>query len=360
MRRASWILGSVSILLVATGAVSKFAVYPALHQMPEDAEGEMHFRGTLTALDPAAVQKGDFANAVIRDLPVTADRKVRAVHTSGATIVLNDTTLVFGPTMQVVTKSEHQYAVHRRNLLERPVPRGATAERHVGLSAGFPLTPEKRDYPFWDSETQTTVPAAYAGSEERAGRTVYAYRITAAGPLADKAVTEALPPALPRPALQALNPTLPLDGQPDMVPLSYLSTTNMTGYVDAETGVTIGLESTKAIVATVNGAEAFPVAKAQLTSTKDSERDLADTAATGALVFWLLSDAVPFGAWALAVVLLALAFWLERRRRLAIASGVPMPGPRTGEAPDPADDPADAGDAEERGDAEVSAREQQA
>ncbi|WTW92342.1 DUF3068 domain-containing protein [Streptomycetaceae bacterium NBC_01309] len=319
MRRASWILSSVSVLLVAAGAVSKFAVYPALHQMPEDAEGKMRFQGTITALDPQAVQRGDFANAIIRDLPVTADRKVKAVHTSGSTIVLNDRTEVFGPTGQVVSTSEHQYAVHRENLLERPTPEGAQAEPHTGLSAGFPLTPEKRDYPFWDSETQTTVPAKYDGTADRQGRKVYIFRILAQGPLADKVVKDALPPAMPKAALLALNPAAPLASQPDVVPLEYTSTTDMTGYVDAETGVTIALESSKGITATVQGAEVFPVAKASLTTTQASERDLADTAATGALVFWILSDAGPYGMWALALVLLLLAVWLEMRRRRGLA-----------------------------------------
>jgi hypothetical protein len=322
MRRASWILSSVSILLVAAGAVGKFAVYPALHQMPDDAEGKMQFRGTLTALDPQAMGKGDFANAVIRDLPVTADRRVKAVRTSGSTIVLNDRTEVSGPTGQIVSVSEHQYAVHRETLMERPVPRGATAEPHVGLSAGFPLTPEKRDYTFWDSETQTTVPAVYAGSTKRQGRTVYMYRIMAAGPLADPAVKGALPPALPKAALQALNPAAPLAGQPDAVPLEYRSTTDMTGYVDAETGVTIALESAKGITATVQGAEVFPVAQAKLSTTKASEKDLADTAATAALVFWILSDAAPYGLWALALALALLVVWLERRARRTVPAAV--------------------------------------
>lgn len=319
MRRASWILSSVSVLLVAAGAVSKFAVYPAFHQMPEDAEGKMKFQGTITALDPQAVQRGDFANAIIRDLPVTADRKVKAVTTSGATIVLNDRTEVFGPTGQIVSVSDHQYAVHRKNLLERPTPEGARAEPHTGLSAGFPLTPEKRDYPFWDSETQTTVPAKYDGTAKRQGREVYIYQIVAVGPLADPAVKGALPPALPKTALLAINPAAQLGSQPDVVPLEYVSTTNMTGYVDSETGVTIALESTKGISATVQGAEVFPVANAKLSTTKASERDLADTAATGALVFWILSDAGPYGMWALALVLLLLAVWLERRHRRALA-----------------------------------------
>ncbi|NUU22069.1 MAG: DUF3068 domain-containing protein [Streptomycetaceae bacterium] len=340
MRRASWILSAVSVLLVAAGAVGKFAVYPMLHQMPEDSEGKMKFQGTITALDAQAMQRGDFANAIIRDLPVTADRKVKAVKTAGKTIVLNDRVEVYGPTHQVVSVSEHQYAVHRVNLLERPTPEGVQAEKHTGLTSGFPLSPEKRDYPFWDAETQTTVPAVYAGSEHRAGRTVYVYRITASGPLLDPTMKGALPPALPKAAIQALNPAAPLDGQPDMVPLTYRSTTQMVGYVDSETGVAIALDSEKGVTATLNGADLFPVAQAKLNTTKASQSDLADTAKTGALVFWLLSDAVPYGLWALAFVLLLLAFWLERRRRMALAGAptAPVPEPRVPDRQDAEED----------------------
>lgn len=315
MRRASWIISSVSVLLVAAGAVSKFAVYPELHQIPEDIKGNMKFEGVLTALDPKALERGDFANAIIRDLPVTADREVKGVHTSGSTIVLNDRTEIYGPTGQVVSTSEHQYALDRFNALERSTPGGATAEPHEGLTSAFPLEPEKRDYPFWDAETQTAVTAKYSGSEKRHGRTVYVYRISAQGPVKDPVLLPALPPALPKAALQALNPTAPLADAPDPVPLTYTSRTEMVGYVDSETGVAIALDSDKAVTAYAQGVEVFPVAAGKLGSTDDSQADLADQAATGALAFWVLSEAGPYGAWALAAVLIGLAVWLERRKR---------------------------------------------
>ncbi|MDI2129613.1 porin PorA family protein [Yinghuangia seranimata] len=328
MRRASWILGSVSVLLVATGAVSKFAVYPELHQMPDDAKGTMHFQGTLTALDPAAVQKGDLAHAVTRDLPVTADRTVKAVKTSGSTIVLNDHTDLYGQQRALVSISEHQYAVDRRDLMEKATPKGVNAEPHRGLSAGFPLSPKAHDYPFWDAETQTTGTAAYTGTTHRQGREVYVFRITAAGPLQDPTMKGALPPAMPKTALAALNPQAPLGSQPDVVPLAYTSLTDMTAYIDSETGVTIALDSHKSVTAVLPGepkVELFPVADAKLSTTKASEKDLADTASTGALVFWLLSDAGPYAVWALALALLLLAYWLERRhRRAAVTDTDPL------------------------------------
>ncbi|HSA52984.1 MAG TPA: porin PorA family protein [Yinghuangia sp.] len=335
MRRASWIISSVSVLLVAAGAVSKFAVYPQLHQMPDDLDGNMEFRGVLTAMDPQAVQRGDFAQAIIRDLPVTADRNVKAVHTSGSTIVLNDRTEIYGPTRQVVSTTEHQYALHRENALERPAPEGVKAEPHGGLTAAFPLSPEKRDYPFWDAETQKPVDAKYTGTEKREGRTVYVYTITAQGPLADPVLVSALPTELPKAALQAINPSAALADAPDMVPLTYISTTRMVGYVDSETGVAIALESDKSVTAQAQGVEVFPVAQGKLTTTEASQKDLADQAATAAMAFWLLSDAGPYGAWALAALLILLAVWLEYRGRRAQAADGATPVPQQRDAAEP-------------------------
>lgn len=338
MRRASWIISSVSVLLVAAGAVGKFAAYPELHQIPDDTKGTMKFEGVLTALDQQALERGDFANAIIRDLPVTADRVVKAVHTSGSTIVLNDRTEIYGPNKQVVSTSEHQYALDRVDASERPAPEGVNAEPHEGLSAAFPLAPEKRDYPYWDAETRTTVPAKYVASEKRHGRTVYVYRISVQGAVADPVLVQALPPALPRAVLQGLNPTAPLADAPDPVPLTYTSRTEMLGYVDAETGVVIALDSDRSVTASAQGVEVFPVAAGKLGTTEDSQSDLADQAATAALVFWILSDAGPYGAWALAAVLLLLVLWLElRRRRTAAVAGAAVPGQQQREDTDERD-----------------------
>lgn len=334
MRRASWIISSVSVLLVAAGAVSKFAVYPELHQIPEDIKGNMKFEGVLTALDAKALERGDFANAIIRDLPVTADREVKGVHTSGSTIVLNDRTEIYAPDGQIVSTTEHRYGVDRTSALERSAPSGVDAEPHEGLTSAFPLEPKKQDYPFWDAETQTAVTAQYVTSEKRHGRTVYVYRISAQGPVADPALAQALPPALPKAALQAISPTAPLADAPDPVPLTYASRTEMVGYVDAETGVAIALDSDRAVTAYAQGVEVFPVAAGKLGTTDDSQADLADQASTAALAFWVLSDAGPYGAWALAVALILLAVWLERRKRGA------APGEEGAELPQQREDSA--------------------
>lgn len=349
MRKTSWYLGAAAALLVATSAVTRFAVLPAVHQVPDDADFTMHFAGGMTMLDPQALQAGNLSGAIVRDLPVTVDRHVHAVHASGSTVVLSDRTVVSGPQKQALTSVEKRWAVDRKSLLERPTPKGVAANPHRGLTAGFPLEPEKKNYPFWDSPTQTTIPATYVRTERRAGRETYVFTIRTSGPLTDPESLRTLPPAMPRAAVQGLaGVAFPgrvpdLGGQADPTPLAYTSTTDLTGWVDTETGVTVDLESTQALTATATSAtgaqaEVFPVMSLKMTTTPASRAELADTAADGARALWLLGVVAPLVALLLGLALLGLAVYLElraRRRR----SGATLPRPRTETTPAPATDP---------------------
>ncbi|MFF7247012.1 porin PorA family protein [Embleya sp. NPDC008237] len=339
MRKTSWYLGAAATLLVATSAVTRFVVLPGVHQVPDDADFTMHFAGGMTLLDAQALQAGNLPGAIVRDLPVTVDRHVRAVHTSGATVVLNDRTVVSGPQKQALTTVEKRWSVDRKTLLDRPIPKGVAAEPHRGLTAGFPLEPEKKNYPYWDSPTQTTVPATYVRTERRAGRETYVFSIRTSGPLADPGSLRTLPPAMPRAAVQGLAgvafPGRPLElaGQADPVPLAYTATTDLTGWVDTETGVTVDLESTQGVTATAvsaSGAQAevFPVLSLKMTTTPASRAELADTAADGAQALWLLGVVAPLVALLLGLALLGLAGYLEHRSRRG-RSDATLPGPRS-------------------------------
>ncbi|MFI1383347.1 porin PorA family protein [Embleya sp. NPDC020886] len=348
MRKSSWYLGAAATLLVATSAVTRFAVLPAVHQVPDDADFTMHFAGGMTLLDAQALQAGNLPGAIVRDLPVTVDRHVHAVHASGSTVVLSDRTVVSGPQKQALTTIEKRWSVDRKSLLDRPIPKGVPAEPHRGLTAGFPLEPKKKNYPYWDSPTQTTIPATYVRTERRAGRETYVFRIRTSGPLADPESLRTLPPAMPRAAVLGLAgvafPGRPpeLAGQADPVPLAYTATTDLTGWVDSETGVTVDLESTQGVTATaasVSGgqAEVFPVLSLHMTTTPASRAELADTAADGAQALWLLGVVAPSAALLLGLALLALAAWLERRARRG-RSDATLPGPRTEAGSDAAPD----------------------
>ncbi|MFE3206196.1 porin PorA family protein [Embleya sp. NPDC059237] len=353
MRKTSWYLGAAATLLVTASAVTRFAVLPAVHQVPDDADFTMHFAGGMTMLDPQALQAGNLSGAIVRDLPVKVDRHVHAVHTSGSTIVLSDRTVVSGPQKQTLTDVDNRWAVDRKTLLERSIPKGARANPHKGLTAGFPLEPKKKNYPFWDSPTRTTVPATYIRTEQRAGRETYVFSIRTSGPLADPDTLRSLPPAMPKAAVQALAgvafPNRPADltGGADPTPLAYTSTTDLTGWVDSETGTTVDLESTQSVTATAvtaNGTptEVFPVVQLKMTTTPASRAELADIAADGAQALWLLGVVGPLVALLLGLALLGLAGYLEFRARRAQPDPT-IPGPRTEAAPEPSPDPATVG-----------------
>lgn len=359
MRKTSWYLGAAATLLVTASAVTRFAVLPAVHQVPDDADFTMHFAGGMTMLDPQALQAGNLSGAIVRDLPVKVDRHVHAVHTSGSTIVLSDRTVVSGPQKQTLTDVDNRWAVDRKTLLERSTPEGVRANPHKGLTAGFPLEPKKKNYPFWDSPTRTTVPATYIRTEQRAGRETYVFSIRTSGPLADPDTLRSLPPAMPKAAVQGLAgvafPNRPADltGGADPTPLAYTSTTDLTGWVDSETGTTVDLESTQSVTATAvtaNGTptEVFPVVRLEMTTTPASRAELADIAADGAQALWLLGVVGPLVALVLGLALLGLAVYLEFRARRAQPDPT-VPGPRTeadadtSPEPSPADADSDAG-----------------
>jgi len=255
--------------------VTRFAVLPAVHQVPGDGDNSMRFSGTMTMLDPQALAAGDLAKALVRDLPITADRRVQAVKTSGSTVVLNDHTVISGPDGNTLTSNEKQYAVDRRSLMERPAPKNVAVENHHGISAGFPLEPKKRDYPFWDGARATTSPAKYSGTEKREGRETYVYTVQSRGPLVDPTSLASLPQSMPRTAVEGLSAvafperasavTAALGTGSEAVPVTYISVTDLTGWIDTQTGVTVDMKSTQSVIATfapsatAPGVELFPM-----------------------------------------------------------------------------------------------------
>ncbi|MFE1291243.1 porin PorA family protein [Streptomyces sp. NPDC058751] len=326
MRRSSWILTGSAVALVAASAVMRFSVCPALHQIPSDADGTFHYKGTASLLNAPALAAGDRAHAFLRDLPVTLDRRITVKDTSGRTAVVLDSAVLRGPDGKPLNAAKHVWAVDRRTLVDRPAPAGSGAEKHTGLVFSWPLDPEKRDYRFWDSGIRKTVPARYTGQETVNGRDAYRYDIEATGPLADPATVEALPKVLPRSAVAALTAVLPAARRPDeavladlpeAVPLTYVSTTVRTGWVDANTGLSLNGVLRQTVLARTQGAGGpvtlFPVTDVAVKGTAASVREQAHDASTAQRVWWWLSTGVPLGLLVLAALPAGLAVRSARR-----------------------------------------------
>ena len=49
-------------------------------ELPADTDEKVQYAGTLTALDPAALLTGEAEDAVVRDVPVTVDRRLEVLE----------------------------------------------------------------------------------------------------------------------------------------------------------------------------------------------------------------------------------------------------------------------------------------
>ncbi|MFE6284194.1 porin PorA family protein [Streptomyces sp. NPDC057877] len=329
MRKSTttWILTGSAVVLVAASAVTRFTVYPALHQVPADTRSTFRYEGTATLLNPAALESGDLTKAFLADLPVTLDRRIEVRDTDGRTAVIADDAVLRGRDGTELNTSEHTWAVDRRDLTEREAPEGSTAERHEGLVIAWPLSPERRDYRFWDTGTQQAVPARYDGTETVSGREAHVYDIQATGPLTDPATAGALPAALPRQVVAALVAGRPgpaerpdeaaLASLPKNVPLTYVSTTERRGWVDADTGLSLNGSLHQRVLAQTEGPDGpltlFPVTDVDVTGTEKSVAAQADDAASAGRLLWLLGTGGPLGLLILALLLTAFTVWRARR-----------------------------------------------
>ncbi|MFB7244325.1 hypothetical protein CW362_24345 [Streptomyces populi] len=344
MRKSTWILTAAAVVLVAGSATTRFGVYPALHQIPSDADGTFHYKGTASLLNASALAAGDRAHAFLHDLPVTLDRRIAVKDTDGRTAVVLDDAVLRGPDGKPLNSAKHVWAVDRRTLAGRPAPAGSGAEKHTGLVFSWPLDPEKRDYRFWDSDIRKTVPARYTGQDSVDGRSAYRYDIEATGPLADPATVKALPEALPRSSVAALTAALPgaqrpgkavLAALPETVPLTYVSTTVRTGWVDANTGLSLNGTLHQTVLARTRSAGGtvtlFPVSDVSVKGVDASVRKQAHDAATAQRVWWWLSTGAPLGL--LVAAVLAGAFAVRSVRERATGPGTTEDEPESTPAP---------------------------
>ena len=338
MRKSTVLLTTGAIVLVAAAAVTRFAVFPAVDQVPANTDITAHLAGTANLLNASALASGDAAHAFLTNQPVTGTQVVKVTSTEGRTAVTSMTLTIHGPDGSTLVHATHVFAVDRVTLEPATAPSGSNAEPHTGLAAGFPLTPAKTTYQYWDTMTRTATPATYTKTDTLNGRSAYVYTIHAAGPIKDPTTLAALPPALPKTALAGLAARLPVAQQqalstllpqlPSAVPLTYSSSTDSQAWVDTETGYLLDLTEHQTITAdrtTPAGAEPLgQVLDITLSGTSGTVAASADRAHTIATVLVLVGTVAPLTLAGLGLVLVILLVVLARRR----PSNTPEPGVR--------------------------------
>jgi hypothetical protein len=202
-------------------------------------------------LNPSALSSGDLGNALLTNVPVTAERVVKVTATDGRTAeVVDGRTLTAEGTQ--VGRTEVTYAVDRKSLEAASAPSGWQVTPHQGLTVSWPIGAEQHDYTVWINETQTTANAKFVKTEAKGGVDTYVYEVSApAAPIKDQQVLSSLPQSLPVPVLSGLASSLPipeplkaqlaqaLPNLGDSVPLSYTYEVNSTLWVEPTTGIVV-------------------------------------------------------------------------------------------------------------------------
>jgi hypothetical protein len=331
MRRSSKIFIGFAGLLVVLAALTRFVVLPMGSKLPANTKAKAEYAGTATLLNAQALQSGDTAHAILKDVPIAIDRQIKVTSTHGDTAVVADDFTLTGPN-GLKSVDNHVYALDRVSLEGVAAPSGTSAEpADGGLTIAWPLTPDTNaHYRAYDSATRTVVPVEYRGARTFHGRKSQDYAYSAVGALRDPALISALPPALPKALAAQLAPLLPADVTsklapalatlPDPIPLGYTATTTVTATVDAATGLPLDESIDQQIVAyvTVNGekVDLMPVLATKAALTPQSIDDAVGKAAHAALLLTVIGVVTPIGALLLAVVLFAVGW--HRRHRLSI------------------------------------------
>jgi hypothetical protein len=345
MRKTTLFSAIGAAVLVAAAATTRLVVLPALDQLPADLDTSVHYSGTATVVNTAALQSGDMANALRTNVPITLLEHVKTVSTRGETAVVSDEITLTGSDNTLLQRALHSWSVNRRTLAEAPTPTGASGvSAHEGLVFGFPLSPEAHDYPYWDYPTQTTTTASYERTEKHAGRNTYVYTVHASGPVKDSDILAALPPALPKATLLGLAATLAPALQqslassaallPDQLPLAFTSTIDITFWVDTKTGSVLDVTEKQSIAAAITvGSASVPLATVFAVDAKftpDTVSTNSDDAATAQRGLLLVGTVAPAVLLLLGLLLAVLAVWSARRRRNGTQGQPPASDPGTG------------------------------
>jgi hypothetical protein len=243
-------------------------------------------------------------------------------------------------TPQGDSSSEHTYAIDRGDYSQAAAPDGVDAEdQHHGMVISQPQHPSKEAFRVYDTITQPAQQVDYQDSTTIAGRDVLVFDGTATAPVRDPALLEQLTGAIgtlvktgngttmPKPMIEAMIEGLGSDKAaqfkrllatlPAEVPLTFLSTNQLTVAIDAELGAPIRSEQTQRTeVAIDTGAEPMPVlaiSEVHLAQTPASSRAIADDLGAAARKLAVVSTWVPAALAVLGILLLGFALRVRRR-----------------------------------------------
>jgi hypothetical protein len=349
--RTGWGIGTaaVGVACLAIAAILAWVVAPGVKQLPSDTDTVRNYNGTAKlVLNPQAIAGGQFAQAIATNVPVTAQRTVKALNTSGDAAQVSDQQALFTAGKQV-TGTSHTWAVDRQSLeATTNIPSDWKVTPHQGLTFNWPIGAQQQDYTGWVSDTQTTTPLKYLRQETKDGVNTYVYEANVAeAPIKDPNVLAALPKELPAAALSGLASSLPLPDQvksalaqalpslPNPVPLKYTYESKSIYWVEPTTGIVVDTNIEQVRKAGIPGPGgtvlgALPVFDVTTAFTSTTVQDAANDASNKTNQINAVSSTVPWILTGVGIVavLVGVALIITGRRRPTTpgADGMPAAG----------------------------------
>lgn len=333
MRRSSIVYAAIGTLLIVAAAALSFVLVPMAKKLPSSTNATLHYTGNGTLLNAAAVQSGDLAHVLAKDVPITVERHVYVSKVGGNRAIAHDdqTLHALGQTIP----DPHAYAVNRTNLGPATAFGGVAVENTGGVTIALPIGPKAQSgvYKLYDPASQQAAATTYVGKETRGGRSVQYYTSDAVGAVKDPSLLKTLPAVLPKALAVKLLPLLPAATQqkiaavaaqlPDQIPLTYTVDTKTGVWVDSQLGAPLDTTIHRTVVATVRaGAQTIPllpVLDLNLAQTKASVDSLASKAKTASLQLSILGIWLPLLLLAIGIALWVIA--IVRRHPKAASTG---------------------------------------
>jgi hypothetical protein len=343
MRKWGVVVAAVGLLMLVGAAGLRFVVVPGQQVLPADTAEQIVYAGTLTAIDPSAIEAGDLEGATVRDVPVTVERQFEVVEAEGDQARVSDAaTVTVRESGEVVSETEHFYAVDRRTMHAVPGFSDEPVEDAEGLVVGFPIGAEKVNYVGWVQEVEETAHVVFEGETTVEGLTAYEYAGEHSAEVGGGELVEGAPDSLPKEQLAALveaagvpvalqeqlSAALPM--LPDRVPLSYVYTTEDRYTVEPTTGIIVDMTKTTRTSVGMAGFEdvRLPVVEMTVEYTPANVADQVQRAQDSLDQIRLFGTTIPLVLAGLGVVALVASVPMLRRRRTP-DEALPQDDPRT-------------------------------
>ena len=321
------------LLILAVGLIVQFVVAPAQAQFPDDVDRTRNYEGELhVLLDPEALATENFADVLVRDVPVTIDRSIQTLEVDGRRALVYDGSVVSGPTGPILA-SEDVYAIDRKTMehVENFTDDARVIDRD-GLVVGFPIGTDADEYAGFNGDTLTTNTITFLREEEHQGLNTYVFSAASGpDPITDPVVLATLPSELPKAAVENLVPALDLSDEaraglaevlptlPDPIPLAYTYTYETTYWVEPDSGVLVDYNKVESRGVAIDlGEQAIPVGEvmnleyAQTAASVDDAVDDANDARSR--LFWQ-GRVLPYGLIGIGALVALLGLLILQRRR---------------------------------------------